>query len=164
MMMKKVLVVMLILGLASAANAALTLKLSSDAPIAVNGTLTATVSSSIGGSYSCWLEIKTPAIANFAAAPTFTAAGNPNGDSKVTAWPEFGAWYEVLVASLNPDKALLAGDHIQATIKGLAVGQTELNLYADDAATLLSSKIINVPEPMTLALLGLGGLMLRRRS
>ena len=46
-----------------------------------------------------------------------------------------------------------------------AIGDVELTLLTNDFATVLDSVIIHqVPEPITFALLGLGGLFLRRRK
>ena len=162
MMMKKVLVVMLVLGLASAANAALSL--TPGGSVDVDKSIAIMVSSSAGGAYQGWLEIVNPAIANFDKDPVILAAGNTGGNSSMTAYPEFGAWYNFTIASLDPAKPILAGNHVTVNIKGIAQGKTVLNLYADDAATLLDSEDITVvPEPVTLMLLGLGGLFLRRR-
>ncbi len=47
----------------------------------------------------------------------------------------------------------------------LATGDAYINLYADDQYTLLDSITIHqVPEPMSVLLLGIGGLLLRRRK
>ena len=44
------------------------------------------------------------------------------------------------------------------------LGDVVLTLLSDDFVTVLDTQVIhNVPEPMTVALLGLGGLFLRRR-
>jgi hypothetical protein len=158
MMMRKALVLLLVLGLASAATAAPSIVEDS---LAGSGALT--VANDADGGYIIWLEIADPAVADFAGDPAPTAAGNPNGESVVTAWPDFGAWYDALIVSLNPDNPVLAGDHITVNINYSGQGETVLNLYDEDGVTLLDSAAIT-PEPMSLMLLGLGGLFLRRRK
>lgn len=158
--MKKLLVVMLVLGLASAANAALSLgQLAGE--LAIGESADVMVGSDADGGYALWLEIPDLSVATYTV--DFTAAGNPNGDSAINEYAGYDGWFEVIVASLNPSAPIVAGDHVVATVTGVAVGETALNLYADDGATLLGSTPIVVPEPMTIALLGLGGLFLRRR-
>jgi hypothetical protein len=164
-MMKKVLVLMLVLGLASAANAALVL--SPDELTISDVGLTGVVyaGNDADGGYEAWVEISDPGIANFEGDPAFTEGGNPNGDSTLTAYPEYGAWYDFIVSSLSPDAPVVAGDHLAINLVGVSMGQTQVNLYADDGETLMGSSVVTVvPEPMTIALLGLGGLFLRRRK
>ncbi len=163
--MKKWLTLALVLGLASGASAALTLVDAPTEPIEIGETVTITVRNSDDGAYSGWLEIEAPAVVDYAADPEFTAAGNPGGGSKATYHPEFGAWYEFAVTSFPPNPAIEAGDHILVSIIGVSEGSTRLNLYASDGETLLDSATISViPEPTMIALLGLGGLLLRRRA
>jgi hypothetical protein len=163
--MKRVLVLVLVLGLASAANAAVTLVDGPVDPINIGETATIVVNNSEDGAYSGWLEIAAPTVADFDGMPELTAAGNPDGNSSVVFYPEFGAWYEFSVISFSPTSPVLAGDHVVAKVIGVGAGTTALNLYAGDGETLLDSFAITViPEPMTIALLGLGGLLLHRRK
>jgi hypothetical protein len=164
-MMKKLLVFLLVLGLASGADAALTLVGAPSEPITVGQTATITVHSSTTGGYAGWLEIEDPAVVDFSGAPQFTPAGDTAGSSTMTDWSAFGAWYEFTVASTDPTKPILAGDHILVNVIGVGEGLTKLNLYASDGVKLLESVSVSVvPEPATIVLLGLGGLLLRRRK
>ena len=163
--MKRVLVLALVLGLVSAANAAVTLVDGPADPIDIGATATIMVNNSDDGGYSGWLEIVDPTVADFDGMPELTAAGNPDGSSTVVLYPEYGAWYEFSVISFSPTSPVLAGDHVVAKVVGVGEGTTALNLYDGDGETLLQSVAITViPEPMTIALLGLGGLLLHRRK
>ncbi len=162
--MKHLFTLVCALGWAGAATAAWSLTGVPTEPIQMGETVTITVHSTEGGAYAGWLEMVTPAVADFAGAPEFTDTGNPGGVSQMAYWPDFGAWYEFTVFSFPPNPAIGPGDHILVNVTGLSVGSTQLNLYAGDSVTLLDACTIHViPEPATLALLALGGLLLRRR-
>jgi len=164
-MMKTCSALVLALILASGASADLTLVGVPSEPIDIGDKVTITVASSVGGAYSGWLAIETPAVATFDGAPEFTPAGNPSGASTMEYWPDFGDWYNFTIVSFPPSPAIAAGDHILIHVIGVGEGSTQLRLLGDDGETVLDECTINVvPEPMTIALLGLGGLLLRRRE
>jgi hypothetical protein len=164
-MMKKVLALLLVLGWASGASAALTFVDVPTDPINIGESIAITLNNSEDGSYGGWLEITDQAVGDYDGDPVFTTTGDPAGGSSLTTYVEYPGWYEFSVASTDPANPIVAGDHLVINIAGLSEGTTTLNLYASDGTTLLESASITVvPEPMTIALLGLGGLFLRRRK
>jgi hypothetical protein len=150
--------------LASGANAALSLVDAPADPINIGETVTLLVNNSEDGAYGAWLEIPNQAVADYDGDPVFTAAGDPAGTSDLTTVEGYPGWYLATVASTDPDNPILAGDHIEVRIIGVSEGTTVLNLYEEDGVTIADTASITViPEPVTIALLGLGGLFLRRR-
>jgi len=161
--MKERLTLVLVLVWTSTAGAGLTLVNTPTGPIQIGQTVTITVRSTTGGNYCGWLEITNPDTADFSGPPQFTPAGDPGGASTIISWQAFGAWYEFTVAALPGGPAIAPGDHLLISITGVSPGTTRLNLYADDGIQLWESLKISVsavPEPATIGLLGLGGLLL----
>lgn len=161
--MKKTLILMLTLGLAPVASATLSLV---GGPLAFDGVGQigkVRLHSDADGPYACWLEIADLPIADYTGEPIFTEMGNPNGDSQANSYEGYDGWYEIIVASLNPDTPIVAGEHVVIEVIQVGVGITWLNLYAEDGATLLDSAAIYEPEPTTFVMLGLGGLALLRK-
>lgn len=162
--MKKLVVLTLVLAVASGANAALTLVDVPTDPINIGESIAILVNNSDDGAYSGWLQITNQAVADYDGAPVFTAAGDTAGQSTMELYVDEPGWYTFTVSSLDPANPIVAGDHIQVNIVGISEGSSVLGLYDSDGVTLLDSATVNViPEPMTIALLGLGGLFLRRR-
>ena len=162
--MKDVVVLTLVLGLASGANAALTLVNAPTDPINIGESIAIMVNNSEDGAYSGWLEIADPTAADYDGDPVFSGAGSPDGKSTLETFVEYPGSYQFTVASFDAANPIVAGDHIQVNIIGVSEGSSVLTLYANDGVTVLDTASITViPEPMTIALLGLGGLFLRRR-
>jgi len=163
--MKKLFVLTLVLGWAGGAQAALTLVNVPAEPIDIGETVTITVNNSEDDAYSGWLQIENLAVANFDGPPTFTPAGNPGGASTMIFDPKYADWYQFSVVSFPPNPAITSGDHILVNVIGAGEGTVKLNLFAENGTLLLDSgEITVVPEPATIALLGLGALLLRRRK
>ncbi|MHC4315941.1 MAG: PEP-CTERM sorting domain-containing protein [Planctomycetota bacterium] len=160
--MKKLLIVALVLGMTSTAGATLSL-VPDDLLLSAGHTGTIQVVSDAPGGYGCWIGIEDISVAAYDGDPTFTALGNPNGDSIM---PQYDAhWYgEIIVSSLDPGNPILAGAHIKINLMLVIPDDIgRIYLYASDGVTLLDSAVIYTPEPTTIALLGLGGLFLLRR-
>ena len=67
----------------------------------------------------------------------------------------------VRAADLSPPSAIQSGDQYDVTIQGYVTGT--FGLDSDDYGTNDILEVTVLPEPMTVALLGLGGLFLLRR-
>jgi hypothetical protein len=158
--MKKLLILVLVLGMTSAAGAALSLVPENLTLSGTGDTGTIQVVSDVDGGYGCWIELVDLTVADYDGSPAFTWYDiQPD-------WPQYDPhWYgEITVSSLDPANPILAGAHINVYLIGVAEGVTTLNLYDSTGMVLLDSSTITVlPEPMTIALLGLGGLYLLRR-
>ena len=172
--MKKLLVLMLVLGLVSAANAALSLSLNggsapSDVTIGLTDTLVIDVTSDTTTGYAFLLEFRNPTIR------TFSNAITTQGD--ISAWTYYGPptyvppgypypYFSVNVSAGVPPDALVAGTGFQFDYQaGGVAGDVLIQLLDFDTSAVIDSITIHqTPEPMTIALLGLGGLFLRRRK
>lgn len=187
--MKKLLVLALVLSLATMANAALTLQIN-----AVGGTANEDGSITMMPSDTLVISITTPGgvmsdadagdwimVADIAAATVSGGIsantnwwGNYMSDDAVAAGapvPEGqnGVWGSVALAigyTSIPAQSVLFQDIV---FHCEAIGDTVLTIWQHDWSALamppIASVVIHqIPEPITMALLGLGGLFLRRRK
>jgi hypothetical protein len=161
MMMKKLLALTLVLGLATVASAVITITpISADVP---DGTsVTIVISSDNPDPYGMFLEMTDPA-GTLGNAILLPAAGADGVILDPVALGVPGTWmFQAL--SFNIAAPIIAGDHF--TIDYTANdGQSlvGITVYDFDFVQIGRIEMQNTPEPMTLGLLGLGGLFLRRR-
>jgi hypothetical protein len=165
-MMRKLLVFFLVLGLASTANAMLiTVDDLEGESFEVDLTSTITVVSEDPSSWLGYLIIEEGGAGSLENVVILDAAGN---SATATTYTEagWGTGYE-LTASMSPEgvPAIAAGSQFSFDYVG-AVGDTAtISLFLDPEYTtpVASVNVTVVPEPMTVILLGLGALFLRRR-
>ena len=175
--MKKLIVVVLVLALASVANATL----SFDVPGAVNGEITIYVSDTISigiysdgtgagglGQYSAILVNSNPAGGEWTGDYTIAGPDITRGDATV----EVGAYGDPTLVEIINVKGdltqLVPGTGFTVDFHCLMADETVEILLIDLAEGDVPVDVLTVhqliPEPMTIALLGLGGLFLRRRK
>jgi hypothetical protein len=164
--MRKLVVLMLVLGMASLASADFVtgLQVSPAQVTAWGDTLLVSVTATFGPTdapATVWLGIEGTGDGVFSNA----ALGSAAGTGAVLSDGGYGAAY---LTTSYPAPATPGswsnGNIFTVTLKANGPG-TVLNLYGADGTTLVASKEVTLtPEPATLAILGLGGLLLRRKK
>jgi len=168
--MKRLVALLLVFGMASTANAVL-LQVdgvpTTDIEIAEGVTSVITIVSEDASSYLGYIIIEEggtgvlsdvailPAGGDLAASEPYTEAG-------------WGAGYMLTTAaSPGGDPPIGAGSQFNVNYSGGTLGQTaKISLFIDPEYTtpVASVNVSIIPEPMTIALLGLGALFLRKRK
>jgi len=166
-MMKKLLILMLVLGLASSASAlVVTLDPSGDQPLGAGLYDVYVVSDSDTANYEYLVGLTDSTYGSITSVTALSKAGQ---DVIVASYGDGMGYFDVFgIESLDmsdPFDSILAGNQFQiaVTYTGAAVGEDLTLLLMDGNLTTLDSTTFQIPEPMTIALLGLGGLFLLRR-
>jgi hypothetical protein len=164
-MMKKLLALTLVLGFAAAANAVyITAPSPLECPV---GSSIDIVISSDGSNYSGYIELTDLTAASMTGVDAGAAVrGSLGGFEDDTATGYAGNFHFI---AAGPVGAGAVADAAHFTFTYTANDDSSLvtiNFYQEDWASELlpSIQVQNTPEPMTLGLLGLGGLFLRRRK
>ena len=162
--MKKLLVICLVFSLASIASATISMDLSGTKYIAVDETLTVSVSSDTTDAWLGYIIVEDGGDGALSNPETLT------GDISETPAYSEGGWgvgYEITIADSGGN--ISSGIQVTVDYVGLVLNDTcVISLWDDsvgyDPGDVQGSVTVIVPEPMTIALLGLGGLLLRRRK
>ena len=170
--MKKMLILMLVLGLASSANAALTL-VSSAGNVLSPGNFTDigihNDTAAPGQGLITFLAFDAVTSGSWTGVETFHTPPSlgPGGTSYYYGIDPglpvvVDLWYsDAAVSSTDPYGVGVLVDY---GFECTGLGDVVIYLLADDLSTVLDTITIHqIPEPMTIALLGLGGLFLLRR-
>ena len=172
--MKKILVLMLVLGIASMATAGL--QLTVNGVVAEDSSIVMAPSDyALIGLYNDGSVPKTVGYISIASGP-----GSWTGGYAVYVPPATGsayayAYYYGPITGMGDTWILFDADAVPGNINGIGIladfefhcddfGDVTIT-YIDSAFGLMDTLVIHqIPEPITLALLGLGGLFLRRRK
>ena len=183
-MMKKLLVLMLVIGMASLASAtplitasATTVEQNESVSIYITGTSDDVTGAggdpaeAGGGWFYLWLDYSTNAFSNDAYLSLGMTATKENAAGAEGAveetYPNYGlsfsAYPGVAIPYVETDDVDEGLWYTFTVTAGTVLGTTTVQLWNGLTTILGSIDITVVPEPMTIALLGLGGLFLRRR-
>jgi hypothetical protein len=167
-MMKKLLVLTLVLGLASAANAVLIDvdgQRGATAEVPETGIATITVVSEDAAAYLGYIILEAGGGGVLSAPEVLPGAGDLGSAVAYVDEPEWGLGFELTIAA-SPSGAIAAGDQVTLTYTGQLGDTAQISLFVDPeyGTPAASVGVTVVPEPMTVLLLGLGGLFLRRRK
>jgi hypothetical protein len=165
--MKKLLILLLVFGMASAANAALSLIAPTEIDEGDTATIQISSDSTADGDSGCYLDIYYASEGGFSLSnPRYTPIA-PRPPIIIPYIYLSGDGYEIEVLfATTPGEVVTPGVWFEVDLTCLKADVDAFVEMYDSAApyALIDSLTIHqIPEPMTIALLGLGGLFVLRR-
>jgi hypothetical protein len=161
--MKKLLVLVVVLAVASLANATILSWSQSSVTVNPGQSITLQLSADNADSFTeKWVgTYDSTGVGSEITSVTARAAAGP--DAVITQPAGFAGWFVVSSLDMSPPSSVAAGIQYDVTIKGLVAGTYN---YSSDADTEndQSLSFTVIPEPATIALLCLGGLLLRKKK
>lgn len=167
--MKKVLALLLVFGMASLANATIVLSVDGDTTVSAvtlseSESVLIDIHSDDGTAYGAWLGIADSStdgewVGNMS---KYAAAG---GDASYYSYGAY--WWKVSASGTPTSGVVTAGKHFEIEFRcasGEPANTVVIKLMNNASSSELDRVTVSqIPEPMTIGLLGLGGLFLRRR-
>ena len=165
--MRKLLVLILVLGISSAANA-LIVQVNDQVGEVVVAPGEAAVVTVVADDASSWLGyliVDAGGLGAVSNAVAEAAAGDLAAAVEYPDEPEWGLGYE-LTAAASPTGVIAEGTQftVSYSYEGDLIQPTTISLFVDPDYDNPAAGVTIVPEPITVALLGLGGLFIRRRK
>jgi len=152
--MKKLITLALVLGVVGLANAGLSL----DKVDAKTASLVNASDTIVGANYYITVS---QTLTDYVI--TLNANSNPTGGSTIGAKEVYGDgldWYFLTFITTDGSKPMKAGEWLNVVAKA---GKGEVQMWDATGMETITSAVTVVPEPMTMALLALGGLFVRRK-
>ena len=163
--MRKLIVLAVVFGMASAADATVLSWSAGSLTLSINETAVVLLlaNDSIDLPSPKWVG-HTPASPQIASIVNIVALINAGGDAEVTQ-TAYDEWWTVMSIGTTPYPIFVTGPHYSVTVKGLAVGTEEFSsdYYETGGGTNDILEITVVPEPSSVLLLAIGSLGLIRK-
>jgi hypothetical protein len=160
--MKKLLILMLVLGITSTASAVLTWSVSTVDVEPGASIVVQLVSSDADPFDPKWVGQEPSGIAEITSILALPAA-TPDSIVLDPTATGYAGWWTVNTLDLNPPSDIIAGAQYDVTITAGMTADVSTAFDSDSYGTNDVLTVNVIPEPMTIALLGLGGLFLLRR-